>query len=111
MARGKKTGGRNFKKGQGGRKKGAKDKVPRTFKGSIRALYVELANERPELFRAALERGLKSASPKSFPYLQMGAHYLDGKPVETVQLLDPSTLSTDTLRRIREDVLSRKERS
>lgn len=84
--RGKKTGGRDFKKGQGGRKKGSRDKIPRGFKQSIRYLYEELAKAQPELFRSALVRGLKAAAPKNFPYLQMGAHYLDGKPTESVRL-------------------------
>lgn len=100
MARGKKTGGRNFKKGAPGRPKGSKDKVPRTFKASIRAVYQELATEKPELFRTAIERGLRASAPKSFQYVQLGAHYLDGKPIETVKLLDQSKLSEDTIRRI-----------
>jgi hypothetical protein len=100
MARGKKTGGRNFTKGQPGRQKGAKDRVPRSFKESIRALYQELAIEQPELFRAALVRGLKAPPSKSFQYLQLGAYYLDGKPKETIEVIDPSKLSTETIKQI-----------
>jgi len=98
MAKGKKTGGRNFKKGEGGRKKGAKDKLPRSFKRSIKVLYEQLADQRPELFAKALVRGLESRPPFSFSYLQMGAHYLDGKPADTVRLQpDLSKLSDEEL--------------
>ena len=60
MALGRKTGGRNFKKGQGGRKKGAKDKVPRSLKvrleGSIKAIYEALVREEPQMFIDAIRR-------------------------------------------------------
>jgi hypothetical protein len=100
MARGKKTGGRNFAKGQGGRTKGAKDKSPRGFKGSIRALYQEFMSGGPDLLRIVLERGLKAAPQKSFRYFQLAAYYLDGKPKDAIEVIDPSRLSTETLKQI-----------
>lgn len=85
MARGKKTGGRDFKKGEGGRKKGAKDKVPRGIKRSIKYVYEELADKDPDLFRECVKRGLKSGT-RAFPFLQLGAHYLDGRPALPIKI-------------------------
>jgi len=82
MALGKKSGGRNFRPGQGGRKKGSRDKIPRTFKASVKAIYEEIASNDPGIIRRAIVRGLSAPPPKSFPYVQLGAHYLDGKPTE-----------------------------
>lgn len=95
MARGKKTGGRNFARGNKGKPKGAKDIVPRGFKRSIKALYERLADEQPALFEQALVKGLKARAPFSFQYLQMGAHYLDGKPAETVKFQPDLSKLTD----------------
>lgn len=83
MARGRKTGGRSFKKGNRGRPRGAKDKFPR---GSIKAIYVGLAQGRPELFGRAIVAGISAKPPFSFQYLQLGAYYIDGKPVETIRV-------------------------
>lgn len=105
MARGKKTGGRNFKKGHGkGRPKGAKDKVPRSFKASIRVLYQQLAADRPDLFENAVVKGLSAKPPFSFQYLQMGAHYIDGKPADTLKIIPLSKLSDETLAAIKRDL-------
>ncbi len=82
MALGKKTGGRDFGPGQGGRKKGSKDKIPRSVKASIATIYEEIASDTPEIIRDAIVRGLKAPPPKSFPYVNLGALYLDGKPTE-----------------------------
>ena len=91
MARGKKTGGRDFKKGQGGRKKGAKDKVPRGLKakiaGSIRSMYEALLKGEPELFENRIRRDLKKGSGAvGFHHVQLAAYYLDGKPAETIKV-------------------------
>lgn len=87
MAKGRKTGGRNFKKGQGGRKKGSKDKVPRSFKASIKAMYERLALEEPQLFEGAIKRDLKSRRGSvAFQHTQLAAYYLDGKPAETIKV-------------------------
>lgn len=82
MARGKKTGGRDWKKGEGGRPKGAKDKTPRTVKASLIAIYEKLEAEKPELFERAILDGLAAKAPVSLPYLRMWAEYREGKPVE-----------------------------
>jgi hypothetical protein len=71
-------------KPKGGRKKGAKDKVPRSFKGSIKAVFEEIASEDPELIYQAVIKGLKAPAPKSFQYLQLITAYIDGKPTDAV---------------------------
>jgi hypothetical protein len=88
MARGKKTGGRNFTKGdpRAGRPKGSKDKIPRTWKGSIKAIFEAISSEQPELLRDAMVKGLKAKAPKSFPYLQLAVHYIDGRPRQAIEL-------------------------
>lgn len=82
MAVGKKTGGRDFRPGQGGRKKGSKDKIPRSVKASMRAIFEDIATNDPQVIRDAMIKGLTAPPPKSFSYLQLMAHYLDGKPAE-----------------------------
>ena len=72
-----------------GRPRGAKNKLPG---GSIRATCQWLANERPELLHDAIMRGLAAGPPKSFPYVQLAAYYLDGKPVERVQVNQTSRM-------------------
>lgn len=91
MAKGKKTGGRNFKKGNGGRKKGAKDKVPRGLKakveGSIKSMYEALLLGDPQLFVDRIRRDLKKGSGTvGFQHVQLAAYYLDGKPAETIKV-------------------------
>lgn len=97
MARGKKTGGRNFTKGdpRAGRPKGSRDKIPRSFKTSVRALFEEVANQKPDLLKSTIERGLKAAAPKSFQYLQLAAYYIDGKPAETIKVQPDLSKLTD----------------
>lgn len=106
MAKGKKTGGRNFKKGQGGRKKGAKDKVPRGLKakiaGSIRSMYEALLNGEPQLFENRIRRDLKKGSGTvGFQHVQLAAYYLDGKPAETIKIKpDLSKYTTDEVKQM-----------
>ncbi len=82
MAVGKKTGGRDFQPGQGGRKKGSKDKIPRSVKASMRAIFEDIASNDQEVIRDAMIKGLTAPPPKSFSYLQLMVHSLDGKPAE-----------------------------
>jgi hypothetical protein len=82
MARTKTT----WQPGQGGKPKGAKDEVPRSFKASIRAVYEKLQDERPELFVNAIERGLMSRRPKeAFPYVKLYAELI-GEMKQQVEL-------------------------
>lgn len=106
MATGRKTGGRNFKKGQGGRKKGAKDKVPRgrAIKASIKAVLHDVVAQEPKLIRQTIVRGFKAPPQHAFHYVQLAAHFLDGKPTETVRMLDVTQLSQATLDAIERDM-------
>lgn len=69
-----------------GRPLGAKDKLPRSAKASIKKIFEEVGSTDPEMIRAAIMRGLQAEPPKSFPYLQLAAAYVDGRPVETVKV-------------------------
>ena len=71
-----------FKKGQGGRPKGAKNVVPSTFKTTLMGIYEKLQHERPELFTHAVTKGLELDAPQNFAYLKLWAEYTEGKPVE-----------------------------
>jgi hypothetical protein len=66
-----------------GRPKGAKNKLP---SGSVRSIFRWLAEERPELYEAAIRRALKAPQAKSVPALALAAAYVDGRPVERVQM-------------------------
>jgi hypothetical protein len=65
-----------------GRPKGRKNKAP----GSIRAALVQLAAEEPELLARAIRKGLAGNPAKAFPFVQLAAYYLDGKPVQRLQV-------------------------
>ena len=67
-----------------GRPPGRRNRLPG---GSIRAMCKWLAEERPELYRDAIVRGLRAREARSFPFVQLAAHYLDGKPIERVQVV------------------------
>lgn len=80
----------NLKRGGSpGRPKGSRDKVTRTFKASIKHVFEEVATEDPELIRTAVLRGLRGRPREAFPYVQLAAFYLDGKPAETIKLNAP----------------------
>ena len=80
-----------------GRPKGRKNKLPAD---SIRAMCKWLAEERPEVYRDAILRGLRAREAKSFPFVQLAAYYLDGKPVERL-LVQADGLSSRPGRRRR----------
>jgi hypothetical protein len=69
-----------------GRRKGSKDKVPRSLKMSIVRICQEVVTQDPALIRRAIRNGLKARPPASFPYLQLAAHYLDGRPGVRVEV-------------------------
>lgn len=75
-------------KGQGGKPKGAKDHVPRSFKASLRAVYDEVLSEDPDILKAAVIRGLRARKPKeAFPYVRIFAE-LQGELKHVVQFED-----------------------
>lgn len=60
--------------------------MPADLRASVKRALEDIARAKPELIREALERGLQAPPPKSFPYLQLAAYYLDGRPAETVKV-------------------------
>lgn len=64
---------------------GAKDVVPRSLTGSIKRIAQEVADENATAVKAAFLAGVNAPPPRSFPYLQLIASYVDGKPKETIE--------------------------
>lgn len=77
-----------FVKGNGGRPKGAKDKVPngRVVKASIKAIAEEVAASESLTVRKAIMEGLKGGPRFAHNYLRFVAEYVDGRPAETLNL-------------------------
>ncbi len=66
---------------------GCRDRIPKAFRKSIKAIYRKLVDLQPELFENAIVRDLKHGKGMApFQHVQLAAHYLDGKPVETVKM-------------------------
>lgn len=68
-----------------GRPKGSKDVVPRTFKASVKAVLEKIQSEDPGLIEKAIRKGLAGNPREAFVYVQLAAHYFDGKPIETIK--------------------------
>lgn len=92
MAIGKKTGGRDFPKGNGGRPVGAKDHYPRTAKRAITELLEKFGND-TELISRVLHNGLTARAPSSFPYLRLLVEQQLGAPDQTINLKDRVVLA------------------
>lgn len=77
-----------FKKGNPGKKKGQRDRVPgeRAAKASVRTLIEEVVRDNPKTIRNALLRGLRSGPRHADRYLKLSAEYMDGKPVDTINV-------------------------
>lgn len=86
MAKGKKTGGRPFAKGNPGRPKGSKNKIPGSVKASVKGIFEKLAVEDREAWERALKRTMRKGGAVAFPYFNLAAAYIDGKPVTRVQV-------------------------
>lgn len=77
----------NLKRDAGpGRPRGSRNKFPRSMKASVVRVLEAVVNESPDLIEQAVLKGLKGKPRESFPFLQMAAHYLDGKPKESIDL-------------------------
>ena len=87
MARGKKTGGRSFPKGNPGRPKGAKDKISRT---GIREMFENIVARRGNLVETGIERRLTKGEVR---LVELAAAYLDGRPVQRVALETPQPIT------------------
>jgi hypothetical protein len=72
-----------------GRPRGRRNKLP---SGTIKGIFNWLAQEEPELYRNAIERGLRAPEAKSFPCVQLAGAYLDGKPMERIAITGASQL-------------------
>jgi len=66
-----------------GRPRGARNKLP---SGTIKGIFNWLADEQPELYQKAIVRALKAPHGRSVPMLALAAAYIDGRPVERVQM-------------------------
>lgn len=108
MAFGRKTGGRDFTHDAPGpgRPSGSPDTVPRRVKASIRTVLQDIVTDDPALIRDAIVKGLRAPPPKSFPYLQLAAAYVDGKPADKLQIRNYERLTDDELAQL-ETLLAR----
>jgi len=75
-----------------GRPKGSKDVLPRRAgkplieipRNTIAGLFKHIAQHKPKLYLDAIERGIKAGGAKSYPFVALGAAYIDGKPIERI---------------------------
>lgn len=85
----KRRGGQRnrFPKGNPGRPAGVPDIVPRSVKASMKQLFEEVAQTEQATLRSALMRGIRRGGAKhSDRYIRLVAEYVDGKPVDTLNL-------------------------
>jgi hypothetical protein len=61
-------------------------------KASIRDVLEDLATNHRDEIRDAILKGIKSRPPASLRYIELAAHYVDGKPAETIKLKAPTIL-------------------
>jgi hypothetical protein len=77
----------NLKRDAGpGRPRGSRNKVPLSVKASIKAVLEEVAVSNRDEIREAILKGIRSRPPHSLRYLEVVAHYVDGKPADTVTI-------------------------
>lgn len=77
----------NLKRTAGpGRPKGSKNKVPATVKASIKAVFEQIASDDPQMIKDAILKAIRGKPRDAFPYLQLAAHYIDGKPSDVLKL-------------------------
>lgn len=85
MARGKKTGGRDFLPGNPGRPEGAKDIVPRSAAAAIRGLFARFGND-TALMAKVMEEGLTARAPISLGYYKLLIENNIGLPEQNVNV-------------------------
>jgi hypothetical protein len=83
---------RNLRRGGPGRPAGRRNKVPPSVKASVKAVLEEVAGSNREEIKAAILKGVNSKPPHSLRYVEVIAHYVDGKPAETIKLKGPVLL-------------------
>ena len=47
-------------------------------------MFKHIAQHKPKLYQDAIERGIKAGGAKSYPFVALGAAYIDGKPIERI---------------------------
>jgi hypothetical protein len=60
--------------------------LPPEYRVSVRSILRRVVDRHERQIEAALIKGLRAKPPYSFAYLQLAAHYLDGKPVDHVEI-------------------------
>lgn len=86
MAKGRKSGGRPFLKGNPGRPKGIKEAVSR--KG-VREMYTRVLEGHGAEIEAAILKRWKRGDAR---HTELAAAYLDGKPVQRIALEAPQPI-------------------
>lgn len=95
MASGKKTGGRNFRRGNPGKPKGAKDTVPRGSRKTVRQMLENILARSGAQVEKKLEQDLVGGGQQARSAARrLLAEYIDGKPVQELrhQVLQPLTI-------------------
>lgn len=90
MALGKKTGGRDFLPDNSGKPKGAKDKIPRGARKTVKEMLGNIMERSGAHVEVAIEKKLLRADKDMTKLL---AEYVDGKPVTRVQVHEPQPLN------------------
>jgi hypothetical protein len=81
---------KNLKRDAGpGRPKGCPNKIPGSVKASVKAVLAEVAEANREEIKTAIVKGINSRPPHSLRYIEVVAHYTDGKPKDTVEVKTP----------------------
>ena len=75
-----------FKKGNPGRPKGAKSKIPRSITDTIKQIVGDVIKTESLTLRRAFLNGVRSGPHTSHHYLKLIAEYNEGKPKESLSL-------------------------
>ena len=92
MAKGRKTGGRDFQPGNPGRPRGSKNKLPGSVKKSLIEHLRGLENERGEELTALFDRILSKGGREAIALLELALAYLHGRPVQRVHIQEPQKI-------------------
>ena len=68
------------------KKRGQYNQVFPLAEASVKKLLEEVVTENPERIRKTVRRGISRGGSVGFQYVQLSAHYLDGKPPVKLQL-------------------------
>jgi hypothetical protein len=75
-----------FLKGNPGRPKGAKSKIPRTITDTIKQIVGDIIKEESLTLRRAFVNGVRSGPHTAHQYLKLIAEYNEGKPKEQLTI-------------------------